>query len=71
MTVIEIVDRERARLRALDVITGWQTPEEFRAFILAQIKSPGTTDDLKQALEDHLLLVARKRRRSGPPPATA
>ena len=59
------------RYRDSDLSAVPRQHEEFRTFILAQIKLPGTTDDLKQALEDHLLLVARKRRRSGPRPATA
>jgi len=38
--------------------------EAFRTFILAQIDKPGPVEDLRQALEDHLLQVARKQRRA-------
>ena len=38
--------------------------EGFRDFMLAQIKAPGTIEDLHRALEDHLLLVARTKKRA-------
>jgi DNA-binding GntR family transcriptional regulator len=38
--------------------------EEFRDFIMAQIKKPSSSlDDLQAALEDHMLLIERKKRR--------
>jgi DNA-binding GntR family transcriptional regulator len=38
--------------------------EGFRDFMLAQIRTPGTIEDLHRALEDHLLLVARTKKRA-------
>ena len=46
--------------------------EAFRDWILEQIAASPPLDDLRTALEDHLLLVARTRRRTrGLNPATA
>jgi DNA-binding GntR family transcriptional regulator len=38
--------------------------ESFRDFMLAQIRAPGTIEDLHRSLEDHLLLVARTKKRA-------
>ena len=37
--------------------------EEFRAFILGQVKRPSAPEKLNAALEDHILLIERKRRK--------
>jgi DNA-binding GntR family transcriptional regulator len=38
--------------------------QDFRDFMLQQIRAPGTIEDLHRALEDHLLLVARAKKRA-------
>ncbi len=59
--VMIVFNFERYRDKDLNAIAVQH--EEFREFIHAQVKKPATPEKLNAALEDHILLIERKRRK--------
>jgi DNA-binding GntR family transcriptional regulator len=58
--VLIVFNFERYRDKNLNAIAVQH--EKFRDFIYAQVAKPGSVEKLHDALEDHILLIARSRR---------